>query len=72
MFRLVQPIEVAKAVWASYHVNPDRLHWFVPEEIGDLDKASALDPEGTRAGIASQGPIAAAIAEAKKAATAAE
>lgn len=72
MFRLVQPIEVAKAVWASYHDNPDRLHWFVPEEIGDLDKASALDPEGTRAGIASQGPIAAAIAEAKKAATAAE
>lgn len=71
MFRLVQPIEVAKAVWASYHDNPERLHWFVPEEIGDLDKASALDPEGTRAGIAAQGPIAAAIEEAKAAEAAA-
>lgn len=68
MFRLVQPIEVAKAVWASYHDDPNRLHWFVPEEVGDLDKASALDPEGTRDGIATSGPLAAAIAEAKTAA----
>ncbi len=67
MFRLIQPIEVAKVVWAAYHDNPDRLHWFVPEEIGDLDKASAMDPEGTRASIASQGPIANAIDEAKTA-----
>ena len=52
MFRLIQPVEVAKAVWASYHDEPDRLHWFVPAEIGDLDKASALDPEGTRAKLA--------------------
>ena len=68
MFRLIQPIEVAKAVWASYHDDPKRLHWFVPEEVGDLDKASALDPEGTRDGIAASGPLAAAIAEAKAAA----
>lgn len=53
MFRLIQPIEVAKAVWASYHDDPKRLHWFVPEEIGELDKASALDPEGTRDAIGS-------------------
>jgi NAD(P)-dependent dehydrogenase (short-subunit alcohol dehydrogenase family) len=52
MFRLIHPVEVAKAVWASYHDEPARLHWFVPEEIGDLDKASALDPEGTRAKLA--------------------
>lgn len=68
MFRLVPATEVAKAVWASYHDDPERLHWFVPEEIGDLDKASALDPEGTRASIASGGPIANAIEEAKAAA----
>lgn len=68
MFRLVQPIEVAQAVWSSYHDDPDRLHWFVPKEIGDLDKASAMDPEGTRAGIASQGPLADALKEAKAAA----
>lgn len=52
MFRLIHPVEVAKAVWASYHDEPAKLHWFVPEEIGDLDKASALDPEGTRAKLA--------------------
>jgi hypothetical protein len=43
MFRLIQPIEVAKIVWEAYH--SDKLHWFVPEEIGDLDKASANNPE---------------------------
>eukprot|EP00439_Symbiodinium_sp_Y106_P088838 s1_g1374.t1 len=72
MFRLVPATAVADAVWASYHDDPKRLHWFVPEEIGDLDKASALDPEGTRDNIASGGPIAAAIEEAKAAAAAAE
>ncbi|MFT4562814.1 MAG: NAD(P)-dependent dehydrogenase (short-subunit alcohol dehydrogenase family) [Gammaproteobacteria bacterium] len=58
MFRLIQPTEVAKAVWASYHDDPERLHWFVPPEIADLDKASALDPEGTRAQLAAQATIA--------------
>jgi NAD(P)-dependent dehydrogenase (short-subunit alcohol dehydrogenase family) len=57
MFRLIPPVEVAKAVWASYHDEPERLHWFVPQEIGDLDKASALDPEGTRAKLASESTI---------------
>lgn len=58
MFRLIPPIEVAKAVWASYHDDPERLHWFVPEELAELDKASALDPEATRTRIQSQGLIA--------------
>ncbi len=48
MFRLTSPVEIAKAVWASYHDEPERLHWFVPPEIAELDKASAIDPEGTR------------------------
>lgn len=61
MFRLIAPIEVAKAVWASYHDDPGRLHWFVPEDLADLDKGSALDPEGTRHQLASQGAIAAVI-----------
>lgn len=67
MFRLIQPIEVAKAVWAAYHDDPERLHWFVPEEIADLDRASALDPEGTRAQIASQGAVAAMMKKAGEA-----
>ena len=46
MFRLIPPIEVAKIVWEAY--NSDKLHWFVPEEIGELDKASANNPEQLR------------------------
>lgn len=67
MFRLIQPIEVAEAVWAAYHDDPERLHWFVPEEIADLDRASALDPEGTRAQISSQGAVAAMMEKAREA-----
>ncbi len=46
MFRLIQPIEVAKIVWEAY--NSDKLHWYVPEEIGDLDKAAGNNPEQVR------------------------
>ncbi len=61
MFRLIQPLEIAKIVWAAYHDDPNRLHWFVPEEISDLDKASALDPEGTRAKLAAESLIASSL-----------
>ncbi|MGR8918331.1 MAG: SDR family oxidoreductase [Gammaproteobacteria bacterium] len=54
MFRLIPPRAVADAVWRAYHDEPERLHWFVPGEIAELDRASALDPEGTRAEIAQQ------------------
>jgi len=50
MFRAIPPIEVAKVVWRAYH--EDRLHWYVPEEIYDLDKAATLAPEQTRDGMA--------------------
>jgi NAD(P)-dependent dehydrogenase (short-subunit alcohol dehydrogenase family) len=46
MFRLIHPIEVAKIVWDAYH--SDKLHWYVPEEIGDLDKAAGNNPEQMR------------------------
>ncbi len=68
MFRLIPPIDVAKAVWASYHDDPERLHWFVPEEIGDLDRASALDPEGTRASLRADSAVAAMMKKAGEAA----
>jgi NAD(P)-dependent dehydrogenase (short-subunit alcohol dehydrogenase family) len=51
MFRAIQPIEVAKIVWEAYHT--DRLHWYVPPEIFELDKAATLAPEQTRDQIAS-------------------
>jgi NAD(P)-dependent dehydrogenase (short-subunit alcohol dehydrogenase family) len=50
MFRAIPPIEVAKVVWEAYH--SDKLHWYVPPEIYNLDKAATLDPEGTRDGMA--------------------
>ncbi|MGA0607007.1 SDR family oxidoreductase [Phenylobacterium sp. VNQ135] len=53
MFRAIPPIEVAKVVWEAYH--SDKLHWFVPEEIAELDKASALTPEVVRDQIAADG-----------------
>lgn len=54
MFRLIPPSDIAQVVWAAYNDDTQRLHWFCPEELKELDKASALDPEGTRAQI-SQG-----------------
>ncbi|THD75255.1 MAG: SDR family oxidoreductase [Phenylobacterium sp.] len=52
MFRAIPPVEVAKVVWEAYH-DESRLHWFVPPEIAELDKASALGPEAVRDQIAS-------------------
>lgn len=62
MFRAMHPSEVAKVVWEAYH--SERLHWFVPEEIAELDKASALDPEAVREQMA-QGGLFAGPAEPK-------
>jgi NAD(P)-dependent dehydrogenase (short-subunit alcohol dehydrogenase family) len=50
MFRLVQPTEVAEAVWQAY--ASDKVHWYVPPEIFELDKAATLTPEQTRDGMA--------------------
>jgi hypothetical protein len=50
MFRAIPPVEVAKVVWEAYH--SDKLHWYVPPEIVELDKAATLDPEGTRDAMA--------------------
>ena len=46
MFRLIPPVEVAKVVWESY--GSDKLHWYVPPELHDLDKAATLTPELVR------------------------
>jgi len=46
MFRLIQPTEVAEAVWSAY--TTDKIHWYVPSEIFDLDKMATLTPEATR------------------------
>lgn len=45
-FRLMPARSVAECVWEAY--QSEKLHWYVPEEIGELDKAKALGPEQYR------------------------
>lgn len=54
-FRLIPPSDVAETVWAAYNDTTQRLHWFMPEDLSELDKASTLDPEGVRQQIAQSG-----------------
>ena len=46
-FRLVSPSKVAEAVWRCYE-GDSRMHWYVPDEIEDIDKAKAASPEAMR------------------------
>jgi NAD(P)-dependent dehydrogenase (short-subunit alcohol dehydrogenase family) len=70
MFRLMPASSVADSVWDAYH-TPKKLHWYVPEEIGDLDKAAGNTPELVREQIKSTGPLAAVIREMEEKAAAA-
>ena len=45
-FRLVSPDEVAEAVWNAY--GSDRVHWYVPAEIEEIDKLKAQSVEAIR------------------------
>lgn len=71
MFRLMPASSVADSVWDAYH-TPEKLHWYVPEEIGDLDKAAGNTPELVREQIKSTGPLAAVIREMEEKAAAAQ
>lgn len=53
MFRAIPPVEVAKTVWEAYHA--DKLHWYVPPELVELDKAATLMPEAVRDQMAQGG-----------------
>ncbi|MDR3497926.1 MAG: SDR family oxidoreductase [Parvibaculum sp.] len=66
MFRAIPPVEVAKVVWEAY--GSEKLHWYVPPELAELDKAAGNMPEMVREQIATTGPIAKAIEAAKAAA----
>ena len=45
-FRLMPARAVAECVWEAY--QSDRLHWYVPPEIGELDRAKAAGAERVR------------------------
>lgn len=55
MFRAIPPVEIAKVVWEAYHA--DTLHWYVPPELVELDKAATLTPEAVRDQMASGGGL---------------
>lgn len=46
MFRLMPASSIAECVWDAY--GSDRLHWYVPKEIGRIDVMKALAPHFTR------------------------
>ncbi len=56
MFRAIPPVEVAKVVWEAY--GSDKLHWYVPPELVELDKMAGNAPELVRDQIANSGPLA--------------
>jgi NAD(P)-dependent dehydrogenase (short-subunit alcohol dehydrogenase family) len=56
MFRAIPPRAVAEVVWQAYH--SDKLHWYVPPELIELDKAATLTPEVVRDQFIASGPFA--------------
>ncbi|MDB5433127.1 MAG: short-chain dehydrogenase [Caulobacter sp.] len=53
MWRLIPPVEVAKAVWAAYLT--DKIHWYVPAELEEFDKMQTAFPEQVRDQMVSAG-----------------
>lgn len=45
-YRLMPVSAIAEAVWSAYHDASGRLHWYVPEEVGDIDR---MDTPAARA-----------------------
>jgi NAD(P)-dependent dehydrogenase (short-subunit alcohol dehydrogenase family) len=53
MWRLIPPVEVAKAVWGAYHT--DKIHWYVPTELEAYDLVVTQHPEQIRDGMLAAG-----------------
>jgi len=48
-WRKISPSAVAEVVWACYHsAGPNKIHWFVPEELEQLDKMVAQNRDADR------------------------
>jgi len=47
-YRLLSPDAVAQCVWDAYHAETERLHWYVPEEVGELGRAAGESAEKVR------------------------
>ena len=44
--RTIAPVEVAECAWQAYH--GDKLHWYVPPELVERDRAKVANPEAMR------------------------
>ncbi|MEG9861178.1 MAG: SDR family oxidoreductase [Parvularculales bacterium] len=54
-FRAIPPSEVACAVRDAWNDTTGKIHWFVPSDLEDINKAVAISPESVRAHFASEG-----------------
>lgn len=50
IFRAIPPSDVAQTVWKAY--GSDVLHWYVPPELVEMDRAGTMDPEAMREQLA--------------------
>jgi len=48
MWRLVPAEAVAEVVWASYHDKGGKLHWYVPDDLAELEQIVTTDIEAER------------------------
>ena len=55
VWRLISSDEIAKTVWESY--QNDRIHWYVPRELEELEKEVASDPIEARNKLNNSGPL---------------
>ncbi len=46
-YRVMPVTAIAEAVWNAYHAS-DVIHWYVPEEVGDIDRLRAVDVGAAR------------------------
>ena len=46
-FRLMPESALAEAVWAADE-NSDQIHFYVPEEVGDIDRIKAVNIQAAR------------------------
>ena len=55
MWRLIPSEDVAKTVYQAY--LEEKIHWYVPEELEDLEKLVVENPVKARDEVISSGPM---------------
>ena len=55
MWRLIPAEDIAKTVYRAY--EEDKIHWYVPEDLEDLEKLVVEDPVKARDEVISTGPM---------------